>query len=89
VDCADNLRGRRPGEVPELLRCVLEAEGTAAELILVCPRKPVAVAQALALAAAGDLLVITSGRGIEEVLRLLDEHARRLYKGSPPGAGPT
>jgi cyanophycin synthetase len=71
---AAKLRGRQPGEVPTFLASVLAAEGVPAESIFVCPGKQEGVQRALALAEAGDLVVIASGGRVEEVFRWLDEH---------------
>src|ERR671921_877116 len=54
----DNLRGRRPDEVPKLLRDALLANGVPAEQIIVAPDEQVAVETALHEAEAGDLLLI-------------------------------
>ncbi|HEX7337821.1 MAG TPA: cyanophycin synthetase [Gemmatimonadales bacterium] len=54
----DNLRGRRPEEVPELLRESLMANGVAADQIEVIPSEEAAVDAALRAAEPGDLLLI-------------------------------
>ncbi|HEU5305130.1 MAG TPA: cyanophycin synthetase [Gemmatimonadales bacterium] len=54
----DNLRGRRPEEVPELLRESLLAHGVPAERIDVIPSEQSAVDAALRSAEPGDLLLI-------------------------------
>ncbi len=54
----DQLRGRRPDEVPQLLREALLANGVAAEDILVIPSEEAAVDGALREAAPGDLVLI-------------------------------
>ena len=54
----DQLRGRRPDEVPQLLREALIANGVSAEQILVIPSEEAAVDAALREAEAGDLLFI-------------------------------
>jgi cyanophycin synthetase len=54
----DQLRGRRPDEVPQLLREALIANGVSAEQILVIPNEEAAVDAALHEAEAGDLLFI-------------------------------
>ncbi len=55
---ADELRGRGPDEVPGLLRDGLLAAGVAAESITEVPEEEKAVAAALDMAGAGDLVVI-------------------------------
>jgi cyanophycin synthetase len=54
----DQLRGRRPDEVPQLLRDALLANGVLAEQILVIPSEEAAVDGALREAEAGDLVLI-------------------------------
>ena len=54
----DQLRGRRPDEVPQLLREALLANGVPAEQILVIPDEQAAVDAALREAEPGDLLLI-------------------------------
>jgi cyanophycin synthetase len=54
----DQLRGRRPDEVPQLLREALLANGVAADQIQVIPDEQAAVDAALREAEAGDLLLI-------------------------------
>ncbi len=54
----DQLRGRRPDEVPQLLRDALLANGVPAEQVLVIPSEEAAVDAALREAEAGDLLLI-------------------------------
>ena len=54
----DQLRGRRPDEVPQLLRDALLANGVPAEQVLVIPEEEAAVDAALREAEAGDLLLI-------------------------------
>jgi cyanophycin synthetase len=54
----DQLRGRKPEEVPNLLRDSLLEHGTAAEQILVIPDEQAAVDAALREAEAGDLVLI-------------------------------
>ncbi len=54
----DQLRGRKPDEVPHLLRDALLAHGTPAEPITVIPDEQLAVDAALREAQAGDLLLI-------------------------------
>jgi cyanophycin synthetase len=54
----DQLRGRMPDEVPNLLRDALLEHGTLAEQILIVPEEQVAVDAALREAQAGDLVLI-------------------------------
>jgi cyanophycin synthetase len=54
----DQLRGRRPDEVPQLLREALLANGVPADQIAVIPDEQAAVDAALREAQAGDLLLI-------------------------------
>jgi cyanophycin synthetase len=54
----DQLRGRRPDEVPQLLREALIANGVEAEQILVIPSEEAATDAALREAEPGDLLFI-------------------------------
>ena len=54
----DQLRGRRPDEVPQLLRDALVANGVPAEQVLAVPDEQAAVDTGLSEADAGDLLLI-------------------------------
>jgi cyanophycin synthetase len=54
----DQLRGRKPEEVPNLLRDALLEHGTLAEQILVIPDEQAAVDAALREAEAGDLVLV-------------------------------
>jgi cyanophycin synthetase len=54
----DQLRGRKPDEVPHLLRDTLLANGVAADQILVIPDEQAAVDAALREAQPGDLVLI-------------------------------
>ncbi|HET9464769.1 MAG TPA: cyanophycin synthetase [Gemmatimonadales bacterium] len=54
----DHLRGRRPDEVPQLLREALIANGVPAEEILVIPSEEAATDAALREAEPGDLILI-------------------------------
>jgi cyanophycin synthetase len=54
----DQLRGRRPDEVPQLLRDALLANGVPAEQILAVPDEQAAVDTVLREAEAGDLVLI-------------------------------
>jgi cyanophycin synthetase len=59
----DNLRGRRPDEIPEMLRESLIAHGVRAAAITVIPAEADAVDAALRSCATGDLLLVL-GDGI-------------------------
>jgi cyanophycin synthetase len=54
----DSLRGRKPDEVPRILREALLLNGVAEEKIELIPEEPAAVDAALRMASAGDLLLI-------------------------------
>jgi len=54
----DQLRGRKPEEVPNLLRDALLERGTPAEQVLIIPDEQAAVEAALREAEAGDLVLI-------------------------------
>jgi cyanophycin synthetase len=54
----DNLRGRGPDEVPQLLRDALVANGVPADQIQVIPNEEAAVDAALRMAEPGDLLLV-------------------------------
>jgi len=54
----DERRGRRDGEVPEMLRASLLEKGVSADAITVIPDEHEAVNHALSLAHSGDLLMI-------------------------------
>ena len=54
----DNLRGRAPDEVPELLERALVASGVPPQAVRRIPEEPAAVDAALRAAAPGDLLVL-------------------------------
>ena len=54
----DQLRGRRPDEVPELLREALLAHGVSDDQIVLIPNEEAAIDAALREAEAGDLLLI-------------------------------
>jgi cyanophycin synthetase len=54
----DQLRGRRPTEVPELLREALMTHGVMADQIEIIPNEEAAIDAALREAEAGDLLLI-------------------------------
>jgi len=70
-----NLRGRRPMEVPELMKAVLLEHGVPGEDIVLCPEKRQAVQHILESAKAPDVVVIASGAGFEDVLGWLDQAA--------------
>jgi cyanophycin synthetase len=68
----DNLRGRRPEEVPKLLRDALLANGVPAEQIEVIPDEQAAIDRGLHQAQAGDLLLIFADaitRGWKQVIQ--------------------
>lgn len=69
------LRGRQPGEVPELFREVLVGQGVRPSRVLVCTEKKEAVVRALSIAEAADLVVIGTAMGFGEVFRWLDDYA--------------
>ena len=54
----DNLRGRGPDEVPELMKSALLESGVKKDAISIIPEESEAVDRALAMAEAGDLLLI-------------------------------
>jgi cyanophycin synthetase len=54
----DQLRGRRPDEVPLILRDALLANGVASDQVLVIPDEQTAIDTALRRSSAGDLLLI-------------------------------
>ncbi|HEX2611508.1 MAG TPA: Mur ligase family protein, partial [Gemmatimonadales bacterium] len=68
----DNLRGRRPDEVPKLLRDALLANGVPAEQIEVIPDEQAAIDRGLHQAQPGDLLLIFADaitRGWKQVIQ--------------------
>src|SRR5690242_9370022 len=68
----DNLRGRRPEEVPKLLRDALLANGVPAEQIEVIPDEQAAIDRGLHQAQPGDLLLIFADaitRGWKQVIQ--------------------
>src|SRR4051812_31822622 len=54
----DQLRGRKPDEIPELLRKALTSNGVPADQIEIMPEEPLAVHAALQRAGPGDLVLI-------------------------------
>ena len=90
----DQLRGRRPDEVPELLREALMANGVSADQISVIPSEEAAVDAALREAEPGDLLLIFGDaitRSWKQVIQFRPEAAAAVAErttGVPPGAGP-
>ena len=79
----DQLRGRKPDEVPLLLREALLANGVAADRILVIPEEPAAVEMALREAEAGDLLLIFADaitRTWKQVIQFRPDAAPRVVE---------
>jgi cyanophycin synthetase len=77
----DQLRGRRPEEVPQLLREALLANGVSSEQIVVIPEEQLAVDAALREAETGDLLLIFADaitRNWKKVLQFRPDAAPRL-----------
>ena len=77
----DNLRGRRPDEVPQLLRDALVANGVPPDQILVIPEEQAAVEAGLREAEAGDLLLIFGDaitRSWKQVIQFRPDEAPRL-----------
>ncbi|TVQ85273.1 MAG: hypothetical protein EA400_16120 [Chromatiaceae bacterium] len=80
--CFDgSIRGRRPMEVPELMRATLLENGVADADIVLCTDLQEAVQCLLASAKPGEFVVITSGTGLREVLGWLDQAAERAPAG--------
>jgi cyanophycin synthetase len=76
----DQLRGRRPDEVPKLLREALLANGVPAEQIEVIPDEQAAIDAALREAEAGDLLLIfadTITRSWKQIIQFRPDAAPR------------
>jgi cyanophycin synthetase len=77
----DQLRGRRPDEVPHLLRDSLLEHGVAAEQILVIPDEQAAIDAALREAQAGDLVLLFADaitRSWKQVIQFRPEAPARL-----------
>ena len=77
----DNLRGRKPDEVPQLLRDALIANGVPADQIQVIPDEQAAVDAALRQAETGDLLLIFADaitRSWKQVIQFRPDAAPRL-----------
>jgi cyanophycin synthetase len=76
----DHLRGRPPGQVPEILRAALLAAGVSHEAVCMRTSELAAVQLALETAQPGDVvaLLVHSPKARAEVLSLLGstEHAR-------------
>jgi cyanophycin synthetase len=79
----DQLRGRRPDEVPQLLREALMASGVSSEQIVVIPDEQAAVDAALREAETGDLLLIFADaitRTWKQVIQFRPDAAPRLIE---------
>jgi cyanophycin synthetase len=79
----DSLRGRKPEEVPHLLRDALLAAGVPAEQILVIPDEQTATDTALREASPGDLLLIFGDaitRTWKQVIQFRPEAPARLVE---------
>jgi cyanophycin synthetase len=79
----DQLRGRKPDEVPLLLRDALVANGVAADRILVIPEELAAVEMALREAEPGDLLLIFADaitRTWKQVIQFRPDAAPRVVE---------
>ncbi len=77
----DNLRGRRPDEVPHLLREALLAHGVTAEQILVIPDEAAAIDAALREAQPGDLVLVFGDaitRSWKQIIQFRPEAPARL-----------
>jgi cyanophycin synthetase len=82
----DQLRGRRPDEVPQLLREALLAGGASPEQIVVIPDEQTAVDTALREAETGDLLLIFADaitRTWKQVIQFRPDAAPRLIEQRP------
>ena len=85
----DVLRGRRPDEVPQLLRDVLVANGVPAEQILVVPEEQAAVDAGLRESEPGDLLLIFGDkitRTWKQVIQFQPNAAARIAERPRPSA---
>jgi cyanophycin synthetase len=81
------LRGRRPDEVPQLLRDALVTNGVPPEQILVIPEEQAAVDAGLREAEAGDLLLIFGDaitRTWKQVIQYRPDAASRVVERSRP-----
>jgi cyanophycin synthetase len=79
----DGLRGRKPEEVPHLLREALLEHGVPAERILVIPDEQASIDVALREAQPGDLLLIFADaitRGWKQVIQFRPEAPARLVE---------
>jgi cyanophycin synthetase len=79
----DQLRGRKPDEVPQLLRDGLIANGVSAEQIRIAPEEQLAVDIALHEAEAGDLVLIFADaitRTWKQVIQFRPEAAPRTIE---------
>jgi cyanophycin synthetase len=86
----DQLRGRRPDEVPQLLRQALMDNGVPADQIEVIPDEQTAVDAALREAEAGDLLLIFADaitRSWKQVIQFRPDAAPR-QAGRPRSSRP-
>jgi len=77
------LRGREPGEIPELITGALRAAGAPADVLHRTESELAGVRLALAWARPGDLLLLTTHESRDEVLALLEDLAGM---GWTPGA---
>ncbi|HVQ46041.1 MAG TPA: cyanophycin synthetase [Gemmatimonadales bacterium] len=85
----DVLRGRRPDEVPQLLRDALVANGVPAEQILVTPEEQAAVDAGLRESEPGDLLLIFGDkitRTWKQVIQFQPNAASRMVERPRPSA---
>ena len=85
----DVLRGRRPDEVPQLLRDALVANGVPAEQILVVPEEQAAVDAGLRESEPGDLLLIFGDkitRTWKQVIQFQPNAAPRIAERPRPSA---
>jgi len=79
----DSLRGRKPEEVPHLLRDALLAAGVTAEQILVIPDEQAAIDTALREAQPGDLLLVFADaitRSWKQVIQFRPEAPAKLVE---------